>query len=83
MQEAESSRLNLETGRMFRKERMRPPVKEFARTFGIFFLFLDFSSAIEFTPLEIDNHPCTPQNLKVSTFMKISDIHQYFDEKIS
>ena len=42
-------------------------------------LFLDFSLAFQFTPLEIDNHPCTPENLKVSnnyriaTFIKISN----------
>ena len=50
---------------------MRKTMKTFFNYWKFFFLFLDFSSAIEFTPLEIDNHPCTPQNLKVSTFMKI------------
>ena len=40
---------------------------------------LDFSTA-KFTPLEIDNHPCTPENLKVITLDTFFDKFQKFLE---
>ena len=35
---------------------------------GILLAVVELCSAKVFTPLEIDNHPCTPENLKVPTF---------------
>ena len=53
---------------------MMKTMKAFFNYWKFFILFLDFSTAIEFTPLEIDNHPCTPQNLKVSTYIIVTFI---------
>ena len=43
-------------------------MKTYCTYWKFLLIFLDFSIAA-FTPLEIDNHPCTPENLKVSIIM--------------
>ena len=49
---------NLRTMKTFRS------FLNFKSVLTVFLICLDFSTA-KFTPLEIDNHPCTPENLKV------------------
>jgi len=51
---------NLRTMKTFRS------FLNFKSVLTVFLLCLDFSTA-KFTPLEIDNHPCTPENLKRTT----------------
>ena len=41
--------------------------------FLVIFLTLQRGSHGMFTPLEIDNHPCQPENLKVLPFFVISE----------